>query len=156
GMAATCQGNQQTPRTAAEVDEPPRWWTMARDEGLVDGKKRRAGQTGIVTSGHARIVEAVPQAAIDALWKLPVSGAVMSLDRGGPHKNCRVRLSASALRELEAFASSLATGFLAFLHPAIAREITGVAEALGHVNDSFVAIDAFRLGLKAKHCLQCS
>src|SRR5262245_56385543 len=49
-----------------------------------------------------------------------------------PCWRCAHTAIASSLRELEALACSLATVLLALLHPAIAGEVAGVAQLLGH------------------------
>src|SRR5258708_5971922 len=66
---------------------------------------------------------------------------------------------ASALGELEALPSTLATVLLAFLHAAVARKIAGVAKALRHGDDAGFAIGALSRGGRggfdqAEHDLQ--
>src|SRR5262249_42668008 len=65
--------------------------------------------------------------------------------------NCKQR--GLPLRELEALAGALAAVFLAFLHAAVAGEIAGVAELLGHADDRVLAV-AGVLGRQAEHLLE--
>src|SRR5262245_40980583 len=76
---------------------------------------------------------------------------------GGPFGVSRPRVATrglgSALRELEALAGALAAVFLAFLHAAVAGQVAGIAQLLGHVVDR-LAVHGFGRGGQAVHLLQ--
>src|SRR5262245_28394287 len=67
-----------------------------------------------------------------------------------------VNAAASALGELEALAGALAAVLLPLLHPAVAGEVAGIAELLGHGDNGLVGgLVRLRLGgVQAEHTLQ--